>query len=259
MLIRRSVFVHAKRILNNPAESTRMLYQVPTRMLSDATRARVDDDVHILSLKMPSILDSTEGRVTKWIKKEGERVYPGMSVCRVQVDDMEIEMGSPFSGVLADILVKEYVTVPHEEEICVVCDSKEAYMTYFERRRVAALELEKERMATEGVSTNSANHDDGNDQVTFKYQSTGSGIENIAVNCLRHLKKMHNEKFIDATQYRELKKLTRQGDTELLTVYKASFETDEDSETGNESAFDVSDFVESAGTLLCERGFLPAQ
>ena len=49
-------------------------------------RAFADEDVHILSLHMPSILDSTEGRVTKWLKKEGESVHPGSSICRIQLD-----------------------------------------------------------------------------------------------------------------------------------------------------------------------------
>ena len=115
-----------------------------------------DDDIHIVKIPMPSIMDSTEGKVTKWLKNEGESVYPGASICRVQLlSGIDIEIESPFQGVMADIVVKEYIDVPTDETICVLCDSQEAYMTFFERRRVEALEAERAKLTSEGAEDDS--------------------------------------------------------------------------------------------------------
>lgn len=220
-------------------------------VLSDgSSRALADEDVHILSLRMPSILDSTEGRVTKWLKKEGESVHPGTSVCRVQLDDMEIEMESPFHGVLADIKVGEYVSVPHEEELCVMCDSQEAYMTYFERRRVATLEagraaaaaadMEDAKVASTSVDTGTAT--DGGDGM-------GEAVETAEVQCLRTLKRLHGEDFLEDELYARLLQLARKGDKELLIAYKASFASVEDRQEGNDTAFDAAFFIDNCKAL----------
>lgn len=206
-----------------------------------ASGAQMDEDVHILTMQMPSILDSTEGRVTKWLRSPGESVYPGASICRVQLDDMEIEMDSPFRGVLADILVKEYVTVPLEEDICVVCDSQEAYMAYFERRRVATLEAEKERSSVTDTVT-----EESPVLVVEEIAADSGARDSTAVNCLRHLKKLHIEGFVEASLYESLQKLARRGDKELLIIYRASYASDEDAESSNDSAFDLAYFIESA-------------
>ena len=108
-----------------------------------------DDDIHIVKIQMPSIMESPEGKVTKWLKNEGETLLPGEGICRVQIPShgIEIEIESPFQGVLADILAKSYVDVPTDETLCVLCDSHHAYMTYFERRRQEAIESERARQA----------------------------------------------------------------------------------------------------------------
>ena len=41
-----------------------------------------DEDIHILKIPMPTIMESTGGKVTKWLKKEGESLLPGTSICR---------------------------------------------------------------------------------------------------------------------------------------------------------------------------------
>ena len=72
-----------------------------------------DEDIHILKIPMPTIMESTEGKVIQWLKKEGESLLPGTGICRVQIlNGIEIEIESPFQGVLADILVNTYVDVP---------------------------------------------------------------------------------------------------------------------------------------------------
>lgn len=211
-------------------------------------RAFADEDVHILSLHMPSILDSTEGRVTKWLKKEGESVHPGSSICRVQLDDMEIEMESPFRGVLADIKVGEYISVPPEEELCVVCDSQEAYMTYFERRRVATLEAGRAEAAAADLLEIAADAGAGGASGGDSSDEGRSSSSSAAVQCMRALKRLHGEGLLDAMDedaYARLLELARKGDKELLTAYKASFE---DGLLGAES-FDAAFFIDNCKAL----------
>ena len=59
---------------------------------------------------------------------------------------IEIEIESPFQGVLADILAKSCVDVPTDETLCVLCDSHHAY-DLLERRRLEAIESERARQA----------------------------------------------------------------------------------------------------------------
>jgi pyruvate/2-oxoglutarate dehydrogenase complex dihydrolipoamide acyltransferase (E2) component len=120
-----------------------------------------DEDIHILKIPMPTIMESTEGKVIQWLKKEGESLLPGTGICRVQIlNGIEIEIESPFQGVLADILVNTYVDVPTDETLCVLCDSQHAYMSYFERRREKAIESEKAEQALMDQAAQDADVDD---------------------------------------------------------------------------------------------------
>ena len=76
------------------------------------------------------------------------------------LNGIEIEIESPFRGVLADILVNTYIDVPTDETLCVLCDSQHAYMSYFERRRQAAIESEKAKQILEDPLEQNTDVDD---------------------------------------------------------------------------------------------------
>ena len=61
---------------------------------------------------------------------------------------------------LADILVNTYIDVPTDETLCVLCDSQHAYMSYFERRRQAAIESEKAKQILEDPLEQNTDVDD---------------------------------------------------------------------------------------------------
>ena len=226
------------------------------RRLSSSMSER--DDVHILSLKMPSILDSTEGRVTKWLRREGESVSAGMGICRVQLEDMEIEMESPFHGVMTDILVKEYLTVPHEAELCVLCDSQDSYMTYFERRRMAALEAERDSNRAQSLESVIKEEDadgngDANDkemEATLSGSSTSAHQKALVEDCLRRLRECEkgNRWIGTAAELQQVVRLTRQGNSELLFLFSASIDGDD-----RKGHFDEDWFLKQALDMIREK------
>lgn len=109
----------------------------------------VIDDLHVMKVRMPSIMDSKEGKILKWMKHEGETLRVGDSLCRVDVNDIQIEIESPFNGVLADVILEEYRTGQTAEDICIICDSKSSYMDFFEARRLEGIEKERMRVSEE--------------------------------------------------------------------------------------------------------------
>ena len=53
-----------------------------------------------------------EGRIVAWRKHIGDRVEKGETIMEVEMDKATMEVESPVSGVVKDILVPEGETVP---------------------------------------------------------------------------------------------------------------------------------------------------
>ena len=102
----------------------------------------IEKDPHAMVVRMPTIMGSSEGKIIKWLRHEGEAILQGESLCQVEVDDLTVEIESPYDGVLADILLDEYEIVPTDAQVAVFCDSEAAYFEYFEKNRIAAQEAE---------------------------------------------------------------------------------------------------------------------
>src|ERR1700759_1918215 len=65
-----------------------------------------------VSVSMPQLGESvTEGTVTRWLKKEGERVEADEPLLEVSTDKVDTEIPSPAAGVLREIAVGEDETV----------------------------------------------------------------------------------------------------------------------------------------------------
>src|SRR5256714_12264087 len=74
-----------------------------------------------VSVSMPQLGESvTEGTVTRWLKKEGERVEADEPLLEVSTDKVDTEIPSPVSGVLRGITVAEDETVAVGAELAVV-------------------------------------------------------------------------------------------------------------------------------------------
>src|ERR1700739_2428770 len=74
-----------------------------------------------VSVVMPQLGESvTEGTVTRWLKREGERVEADEPLLEVSTDKVDTEIPSPVSGVLRGITVAEDETVAVGAELAVI-------------------------------------------------------------------------------------------------------------------------------------------
>ncbi|HEX2308656.1 MAG TPA: 2-oxoglutarate dehydrogenase, E2 component, dihydrolipoamide succinyltransferase [Jatrophihabitantaceae bacterium] len=79
-----------------------------------------------VSVTMPRLGESvTEGTVTRWLKKEGERIEADEPLLEVSTDKVDTEVPSPASGVLTSIKVAEDETVDIGVELAIIGDSEE--------------------------------------------------------------------------------------------------------------------------------------
>ncbi|MFI0417058.1 2-oxoglutarate dehydrogenase, E2 component, dihydrolipoamide succinyltransferase [Spongiactinospora sp. 9N601] len=77
-----------------------------------------------VSVTMPQLGESvTEGTVTRWLKKEGERVEADEPLLEVSTDKVDTEIPSPSGGVLTRIVVAEDETVEVGAELAVIDES----------------------------------------------------------------------------------------------------------------------------------------
>src|SRR5829696_7120311 len=80
-----------------------------------------------VSVTMPRLGESvTEGTVTRWLKKEGEKVEADEPLLEVSTDKVDTEIPAPASGVLSSIRVGEDETVEVGVELAVIEDGGSA-------------------------------------------------------------------------------------------------------------------------------------
>ncbi|HEY6275472.1 MAG TPA: biotin/lipoyl-containing protein, partial [Streptosporangiaceae bacterium] len=80
-----------------------------------------------VSVSMPQLGESvTEGTVTRWLKKEGERVEADEPLLEVSTDKVDTEIPSPVSGILRGITVAEDETVAVGAELAVIDEITDA-------------------------------------------------------------------------------------------------------------------------------------
>ena len=74
-----------------------------------------------VSVSMPQLGESvTEGTVTRWLKREGERVEADEPLLEVSTDKVDTEIPSPVSGIVRGITVAEDETVAVGAELAVI-------------------------------------------------------------------------------------------------------------------------------------------
>ncbi|MCW2584904.1 MAG: sucB, partial [Frankiales bacterium] len=76
-----------------------------------------------VSVTMPRLGESvTEGTVTRWLKKEGERVEVDEPLLEVSTDKVDTEIPSPVAGTLLEIKAEEDETVEVGAELALIGD-----------------------------------------------------------------------------------------------------------------------------------------
>jgi pyruvate dehydrogenase E2 component (dihydrolipoyllysine-residue acetyltransferase) len=88
---------------------------------------------------MPKGSDTmTEGKVLKWVKREGESVATGEAVVEIETDKVDMEVESMGDGVLRKILIQAGQVVPVGQLLGVVADAKEDVAALIESGQQAA-------------------------------------------------------------------------------------------------------------------------
>lgn len=78
------------------------------------------------NVTMPKMgYDMTEGKILRWLKKEGETVNKGEPVAEIETDKVSIEIEAFAGGVLAKILHGENETVPVGDPIAIIAEPGE--------------------------------------------------------------------------------------------------------------------------------------
>lgn len=94
---------------------------------------------------MPKLSDTMEeGKILRWLKKEGEQVETGQALAEVETDKATVEMEAYTNGVLLKILALEGATVAVGEMIAVVGDPDEDISKLLEEAKPAAPAEEEE-------------------------------------------------------------------------------------------------------------------
>jgi 2-oxoglutarate dehydrogenase E2 component (dihydrolipoamide succinyltransferase) len=76
-----------------------------------------------ISVQMPALGESvTEGTVTRWLKKEGDRVEVDEPLLEVSTDKVDTEIPSPAAGIVQKIVVAEDQTAAVGDELAVIGD-----------------------------------------------------------------------------------------------------------------------------------------
>ncbi|MFL5353815.1 biotin/lipoyl-containing protein, partial [Archangium sp.] len=77
-------------------------------------------------IQMPALSPTMkEGKIVKWLKKEGDKVAAGDVVAEVETDKATMEMESSEGGTLAHVLVKEGEKIKVGGAIAALATSKE--------------------------------------------------------------------------------------------------------------------------------------
>ncbi|HHY80032.1 MAG TPA: 2-oxo acid dehydrogenase subunit E2 [Thermoanaerobacter sp.] len=99
---------------------------------------------------MPKLgMTMTSGKITKWLKNEGERVAQGEPLLEIETDKVTMEEEASFSGVLLKILAKEGETVQVNQPIAIIGQQGENIEDLLKQSNV--IEEQKELQQKEAV------------------------------------------------------------------------------------------------------------
>lgn len=79
---------------------------------------------------MPKLgMTMEEGTITKWLKKEGDKVEKGEPIVEIMTDKVNMEVESPYDGILLKIVAKEGDVVPILQPIAIIGEEGEEVKT----------------------------------------------------------------------------------------------------------------------------------
>ena len=78
---------------------------------------------------------STKAIVSRWLKKEGDKIKQGDPLVELETEKISYELESPYEGVLLKILAKETAEVPVGDPLCQIGQSKDSVPKSKPRKR----------------------------------------------------------------------------------------------------------------------------
>lgn len=80
-----------------------------------------EEGINVAEIKVPELAESiTEGTIAQWLKKPGDYVEKGESICELETDKVNVEIMAEESGVLHQLLANEGDTVAVGQAIAVI-------------------------------------------------------------------------------------------------------------------------------------------
>jgi len=90
---------------------------------------------------MPKLgMTMEEGTITRWLKKEGDRVEKGEPIVEIMTDKVNMEVESPYEGTLLKIIAKEGDVVPILQPIAIIGEEGEEVKVEEKKEEVKAEE-----------------------------------------------------------------------------------------------------------------------
>jgi 2-oxoglutarate dehydrogenase E2 component (dihydrolipoamide succinyltransferase) len=105
----------------------------------------------VAEVKVPELAESiTEGTIAQWLKKPGDHVEKGESICELETDKVNVEIMAEESGVLQQILANEGDTVAVGQAIAVIGEGQAvAPVNQEELKQAAPKNLQETNVKTE--------------------------------------------------------------------------------------------------------------
>jgi len=177
------------------------------------------------------IMSAKEGRVDKWLVKEGEECDSGTPLCEVTLDDLTVSVDAPRRGIIAELLLPAGDTCKVDEAIVQLAKSKEAYLAYLDELRIEQHDKEFIEVTKEVLEEDSKKPD--------------------TKTLLREIRHLIDKKELDqSTDFvKKLLSLARKGNADLLVVFEGSYE----GKAFNEETFDKKFFIDNARDVVEEQ------
>lgn len=85
------------------------------------TTETFEEGINVAEIKVPELAESiTEGTIAQWLKKPGDYVEKGESICELETDKVNVEIMAEESGVLQQLLANEGDTVAVGQAIAII-------------------------------------------------------------------------------------------------------------------------------------------
>ncbi|WP_426706678.1 2-oxoglutarate dehydrogenase, E2 component, dihydrolipoamide succinyltransferase [Corynebacterium auriscanis] len=128
------------------------------------------------SVEMPELGESvTEGTVTQWLKKVGDKVEVDEPLLEVSTDKVDTEIPSPVAGVLLKILADEDDTVDVGTVIAEIGEEGEEASSGDDADKGSSDDGESEETPSEDTAANESADDNDDEQSDSSDDSAGSG------------------------------------------------------------------------------------